>query len=83
MQIVQKKAIAVAEVFAKCRQFAQAHGLNEAVGKILGGDITQVPLRIALPESGIDSFEQMGFTCADRPEEDQWDGSLAGLLDDV
>src|SRR5260370_3376917 len=80
MEIVQEKDIAIAEMLAKRAQLAQAHGLDEAVGEILGGNVTQPPLRPGFFEAGKDPFEKMSFAAADRTIQEQGNGPLAGLL---
>ena len=59
MDIVHDQAAGAAEPGAEAAQAAGAHGLEEAVGERLGGELDDVQARVCAPQGMADRLEQM------------------------
>ena len=81
MQIVHQESIAIAELLAEDTQLAQAHGLEEAIGEILGGDITHSSLGVGPTQTDVDPFEQVGLSGPRGAVQHKRIGPLTRFLD--
>src|SRR5579871_228525 len=83
IQIIDQQAVALSEVFAKSSELPEAHRLHEPVGKILGRYITNAPVRLPFPQTGIYAFQEMRLASTNGAMHDQRVGTLLRSLDDA
>ena len=83
VQVVDEQGVALAEVLAEGAQLAQPHGLDEAVGEVLAGEIADAPVGVGTAQAGVDALEQVRLAGANGAVQHQRVGRLAGRLDDA